>query len=521
MKIKHLLFAAALAGSVPAFAATYYVTPEGAGDKTGSDWNNAMGVEEFIAQADNNVDGDVYNLEGGTYNLPSTIFFKKSTYAIVNGSVKGGRTILSGDLNKDGVASEGDLVCLMRIEVVTGHADTAKPFAVNDVDFTCVYTNRDTDNFDDPDAGVTKCIGALYVHNSGNVTIKGCNFYGNTAAGDMGGPAAFAYLSKVNFVESNFFDNVANARGGAVRFRSNNKAKGVAIFENCTFKNNTNATELGGAFFMSHGVSATFINTTFVNNKSASNGAAVYLNSGNDYLCQGTFVSCTIAGNTITGDAQDAQVVSTQYANIHMANTVIVSDNDKTNAILFKSGTAQDKFSFVSGGYNYVGNVIGNEAADKIIWLDSDRYGVECTYASIFGTNTIGEDNLLKAATFVQGASAEELTEATSSWGLPAGIDITKDVLGTVRADKVSVGAYAETEVHIPTGIEDVAADGKQALVSLGNGAYTIAGATSVEAYSVMGCRVATVAGDTVDLSAAAPGMYILKAGNKVFKVIK
>ena len=46
--------------SMPAFAATYYVTPDGAGTKDGSSWENAFGVAEFRTKASTNVNGDVY-----------------------------------------------------------------------------------------------------------------------------------------------------------------------------------------------------------------------------------------------------------------------------------------------------------------------------------------------------------------------------------------------------------------------------------------------------------------------------
>ncbi len=524
MKIKHLLFAAALAGSVPAFAATYYVTPEGAGDKTGADWENAMGTAEFVAQAKLNADGDIYNLAGGVYTPSEPFGFKKATYAIINGSVKDGRTVLSGGYDGENGGSETVRRSLIRFQTNTGAGNVTKPAVINDVDFTAVYTSINSDptadTSDTPIAGA----GALYVDNSGCVAVNRCNFYGNTAAGSMGGPATHARRSGVTFTDCVFSDNSAVSRAGAVRLSSDNGSKGIIVFENCVFKNNKIDDIYGGAVFMSHGKSATFINTIFAGNECAADGAAVYLNSSSAHPCAGTFVSCTIAGNKSTGEAQDGQIVSTQYADIHMVNTVVVSKNDNTADLFFKSGAAQAKFSFVSGGYNYVGTVVDNvtdSTEDRITWLDTDRHGDDCTYSSIFGNNVIGVDNILNATTIIEGATGAQLTGATAEWGLPADADITKDIFGNERVEGVSVGAYAETEVHIPTGIEDVAADGKQALVSLGNGAYTIAGATSVEAYSVMGCRVATVAGDTVDLSAAAPGMYILKAGNKVFKVIK
>ena len=51
-----------------AAAATMYVTPAGAGDKSGSDWDNAMGEAEFLADwRDNSEAGDTYYIYSGTY----------------------------------------------------------------------------------------------------------------------------------------------------------------------------------------------------------------------------------------------------------------------------------------------------------------------------------------------------------------------------------------------------------------------------------------------------------------------
>jgi hypothetical protein len=64
-----------------AAAATMYVTPAGAGNKSGSSWSNAMGLTELIADLSGADEaGDIYYLAGGTYTLTgSSAFYANGT----------------------------------------------------------------------------------------------------------------------------------------------------------------------------------------------------------------------------------------------------------------------------------------------------------------------------------------------------------------------------------------------------------------------------------------------------------
>ena len=245
MNLRNLLLSFTAVTAAPLFAATYYVTPEGAGTKDGSSWENAFDVEGFREQALKNVDGNVYELAAGTYNPSACIIFKKATFATVNGSTEG-RTILSGDINNDGYASDGDLQRLMRFQTNTTTGDETRPVVITNIDFTNVYTNiKDDPTNDTGDAGVPG-VGALYINNSGFVTVTNCNFYGNWAQGEKGGPAAQCHRSTVKFTNCVFRDNSANYRGGAVRLRADG-IKGITTFDGCVFKNNTNYHHFEGA----------------------------------------------------------------------------------------------------------------------------------------------------------------------------------------------------------------------------------------------------------------------------------
>lgn len=525
MRLRNLLLSFTAVTAAPLFAATYYVTPEGAGTKDGSSWENAFDVEGFREQALKNVDGNVYELAAGTYKPSACIIFKKATFATVNGSTEG-RTILSGDINNDGYASNGDLQRLMRFQTNTTTGDETRPVVINNIDFTNVYTNiKDDPTNDTGDAGVPG-VGALYINNSGFVTVTNCNFYGNWAQGEKGGPAAQCHRSTVKFTNCVFRDNSANYRGGAVRLRADG-IKGITTFDGCVFKNNTNYHDFGGAIFMAHGISLNIVNTTFTGNKAAS-GAAIYSNRVN-YPGALRIINSTIAGNTVTGENPDGQITTTQSANMSIVNSVIVSNDEKTADIYFNDVPSEKEFSFVSGGYNYIGNVNDAvaEPAKTITWLDTDSHGKDCTYASIFGENKINDKNVINPVKYFAGASGEQIETAVAAWGLPEGLNLTTDASGKTRVTGMTPGADSFTEAEIKdftTGIITTLDDTADAprLVKVAKNVYTIEGASEgIMVYTVNGSTVAMTSGNTVDLNSFANGLYIIKSGNSVFKVIK
>lgn len=542
MNLRNLLLSVAAIAATPLFAKTYYVTPEGAGTKDGTSWENAFDTEGFREQALKNADGDVYELAAGTYKPSACIIFKKLSYATINGSTKG-RTILSGDKNGDGNATNDDLNSLIRFQTNTGAGVTTKPVVINNVDFTSVYTKVDEDDTTDAENQVitgVNGIGALYVDNCGSVTVTNCNFYENLAEGERGGAAAHCRRSTVKFLNCIFHDNSANFRGGALRITSDRGTKGQTTIENCIFKNNTNNNEFGGAIYQGYGHYLNIVNSTFYGNKCANRGAAIFANSSTSHPCEVRIVNSTIAGNTITGENLNGQVASSQYANIRITNSIIASNDEKTADIYFNNKeAANEKFSFISGGYNYVGNVVDmanqtattaedvTEPVEKIKWQSTDNVGAENTYASIFGDNTLNSDNQLVPVKYVAGASGEQVTSATADWGLPTGLSLAKDAAGNARAAGMTPGANSYTEQQIKdftTSVITVIDDAANAprLVKVANGVYTVEGTTEgVTVYTVNGATVAATSGNTIDLSSFANGLYIIKSGNAIFKVMK
>lgn len=516
MKLKSLLLSMSVMATTPVFAATYYVTPDGAGAKDGSSWENAFDTAGFVAQVQNNVDKDEYNFAAGIYVPAGQMIFKDNTSAVLHGSTEG-RTIFSGDRNGDGVPNTGDADRFFAFRTGTADGNTSRPVIIDNIDFTGLYTNISS-------ASNEYNRGALGFDNSGYVVISNCNFYDNVAVGDMGGTCVNSNRSSVTLKNCRFYNNTGKARGAAIRLfasasDSNLSKKGVTTIESCVFDNNTITGANGGAIIMQHGKSLTIVNSTFTRNSAGSNGAALFFN-GNDGSFTRTvnIINSTFAGNTITGDAADAQITSTQQANINIANSIITCDN---NVAAFKfNSNATGNFAFVSGGYNFVGTV--TNAPAELTWLATDNQDEDCTYTAIFGDNTLDSDNVIIPANFYLGATGTEVNEAVASWGLPADLDLTVDQLGNERTGEVTPGAYAYEKSNT-TGIEDILGNDNAArLVSLGANLYQIEGCEgAVSIYNISGINVMTTIDNTIDLNSMAAGIYIIKAGNTIFKVTK
>lgn len=516
MKLKSLLLSMSVMATAPVFAATYYVSPEGAGTKDGSSWDNAFDTAGFVAKVKTNQDKDEYYFAAGTYVPAGQMVFPDNTSAVLHGSTDG-RTIFSGDRNGDGTPNSGDADRFFAFRTGTADGNTTRPVIVDNIDFTGLYTNISS-------ASNEYNRGALGFDNSGYVVISNCNFYDNVAVGDMGGTCVNSNRSTVTLKNCCFYNNTGKARGAAIRLFSTNdanaKTKGVTTIEACVFDKNTITGANGGAIIMQHGKSLTIVNSTFTRNSAGSNGAALFFN-GNDGSFTRTvnIINSTFAGNTITGDAADAQITSTQQANVNIANSIITCDE---NVAAFKfNSNATGNFAFVSGGYNFVGTV--TDAPAEITWLDTDNHGDDCTYTAIFGDNTLDSDNVIIPASFYLGATGTEVSDAVASWSLPADLDLTVDQLGNERTGEVTPGAYAYEKPDNTTGIEEITGNADAArLISLGAGLYQIEGCDSaVSVYNISGINVMTTNSSSIDLSSMAAGLYMIKAGNTIFKVIK
>lgn len=507
MKIKSVLFTLSLVAATAANSANYYVSPAGSGLKDGSSFENAFDVEAFTAQAAANVNGDNYYFAAGLYYIPSTVVFQVATGANLYGASEGDqRTVFSGDANGNNNPDDGESSRLIRFQANTVDGNSTNAILVKDIDFTCVFTNTDDSSNNS---------GALAIDNSGDVTVENCNFYNNWAQGTQGGPAAYLYRSTVRFVGCQFSNNKANYRGGAIRINSNANTKGVVTFENCVIKNNLSYHDLGGAIFAANFKSITLVNSTVYGNEAKSGrGGAIYFNGyssaadGYPRLLQ--IINSTIAGNT-TGEAtNDGQIATTQSAHIYIANSLIPSGNGVAS-IAFTGDVQNDAAVLTSGGYNYIGSIASSlDDSPELNWLETDTYGEACSYASIFGENTLSQGKVVMPATFVLGATGSQVVDALTaasedSWNFPIGVDYSVDQLGNERTGQKTPGAVALTAEEIKAGEDSSSA------VEL------VSESSIVTVYNLQGVAVRVNVNKSDALSNLPAGVYI--AGGKKYVV--
>lgn len=460
---KFTLVAALLAAPAALFAqSNHYISVTGAGANDGSSWDNAMPFSVLCKNIDTYENGDVFYFKEGTYVVTTPLKVTKKGYTFIGGFASeltgtsnetptyptATPTVFSGDVNSDGVASEGDAECLLSFKTDTKNGDNTKKVVLKGLELTCAYSQTS------PGDNAT-ARGALHLDNCGWVEVDNCRFYGNVGedpTGEdpkhVGGMAFTSHRSLSVFNDCEFTDNKAVSRGGAIKLTSDNKEKGKTTFNRCLIARNTIKNDLGSAICMQHGAYLQIVNSTVTGNAGPDGEAAIYA-TGTDgsHLRYVYIVNSTVAGN---GAAP--QIEMTSDANLFVANSIIVSDGDA--AALSVSTTKES----VSGGMN----IVGSDAAGTLTWGDTDDAQAGNNYAAVFGENVLGDNGVIEPLAETGKYTAAALAEAIADWGIEA--DVTVDQTGKKRAEGSTPGAYAKTT---PSGIQGV-----EAVEEAGDGAY-------------------------------------------------
>ena len=416
MKRFTLMLAGVLCASA-SFATDYYVSVDGSGEKSGSSWENAIAFTEMYSNINTKYkNGDVFYFQGGTYYVPAKVPTVSNGYSFI-GATTGTPTVFSGDVNGDGVATEGDASTLLFIQLATKNGDTSKHFVLKNITFTGAYVNQTRTS-------------ALRVDNSGWVDVQNCIFDKNISVyskdNNHGGPACLLERSTVNFTDCKFTNNESVGRGGAIKLTSDVSTKGYTNLLRCLVSGNK-AKTLGSAIFFNHGQELNIINSVITENVSGTEGevgAIFSIGADSNYARQITLINSTVAGNM-----GGAQVLGRKDAVIRIANSIIVGDGT-TSAI-----SLQDKPKQVlSNGYNIIGMYkVGT--APTSAWKTSDFVSDDNTLSSIFGSNTVTNGPV--AAPY--GATQVQMEAIAKGWSL--GQDLKQDINGVSRGDIAVPGA--------------------------------------------------------------------------------
>ena len=429
MKRFTLMLAGVLCASA-SFATDYYVSVEGSGEKNGNSWENAIAFTDMCGKINEYQNGDVFYFQGGTYYVPAKVPTVSNGYSFI-GATTGTPTVFSGDVNGDGVATEGDASTLLFIQLATKNGDTSKHFVLKNITFTGAYVNQTRTS-------------ALRVDNSGWVDVQNCIFDKNISVyskdNNHGGPACLLERSTVNFTDCKFTNNESVGRGGAIKLTSDVSTKGYTNLLRCLVSGNK-ANTLGSAIFFNHGQELNIINSVITENVSGTEGevgAIFSIGADANYARQITLINSTVAGNK-----GGAQVLGRKDADIRIANSIIVGDGT-TPAI-----SLQDKPKQVlSNGYNIIGMYkVGT--APTSAWKTSDFVSDDNTLSSIFGSNAVTNGPL--AAPY--GATQVQIEAIAKDWSL--GQNLKQDINGVSRGDIAVPGAVVAEPLKGKFGITD------------------------------------------------------------------
>lgn len=398
------------------FATDHYVSVDGSGEKDGSSWENAIAFTDMYSNINEYENGDVFYFQGGTYYVPTKVPTVSKGYSFI-GATTGTPTVFSGDVNGDGVATEGDASTLLFIQLATKNGDPSKHFILQNITFTGAYVNQTRTS-------------ALRVDNSGWVDVQNCIFDKNISVyskdNNHGGPACLLERSTVNFTDCKFINNESVGRGGAIKLTSDAQTKGYTNLLRCLVSGNK-ANTLGSAIFFNHGQELNIINSVITENVSGTEGEAgaiFSIGADGNYARQITLINSTVAGN-IGG----AQMLGRKDAAIRLANSIMVGDG--TAPAIFLQDTPK---TFVSNGYNIIG-MYSIGTASTSAWMTSDFVSDDNTLNSIFGSNAVTDGPVAVP----YGATQAQLKEIATTWNLNQ--DLNLDIHGVSRGAIAVPGA--------------------------------------------------------------------------------
>jgi predicted outer membrane repeat protein len=417
----------------------------------GSSWNKALPYSQLLKQVKTFDKGVTVCLAGGKY-YPIEKLRISNAINLIGGFDPDLRdttdvipiypsrtpTVISGDKDRDGQFSTGDLPTLISVDMSKATSN-AYPVCIKGLDLTGAYSS--VEKYDS--------LGAIYFYDTQAGKVSNCYIYNNKSE-SYGGIALRAAASNIHVTDCDFHDNHADSRGGAIRLSSNNKSKGLSTIERSSLWNNGVNTNVGAAICVQHGLALYIINTSITGNTSAS-GGAIYANGADDNYARALYlVNSTIAGN---GGNQIQMTQSNNGAQLHMANSIIVGNEDRgdeaSSAIVITGNAKKENGEITSGGFNIIGTLLvadANAAAPQ--WNEADSINETNTLSTIFDGSVRDRGLFTPKTTTTAGGYGESLGDNISTWNLPDA-NLSVDIQGNPRGKGTTPGAIA----GISTGI--------------------------------------------------------------------
>ena len=391
--------------------AAYYVKEQPAGNATGMDWDNAMGVDALRNLLQTNGNSDISNANAVKLD-GKKIYVAAGSYEMAKEN-SGVKIEYSGYSKQVEITIEGGYNPLSTGTDLTKR-DVAK------------YTTAFVRNTSSGASATSNSL--LVLGNQTNIIFDGCTFNGQYGLSDAGSVRAVfvaagggdATLQLNNCVIKNFNrgSDSGNDGGAAIRV-----SKGRVLLNQVEMVSNK-ATGRGGAITTTAGNSFLFMNNCLLHENYAPTAWGTSIHAGNGYVCMN---NVTVLGTAATGGNS---ITVNGDAYFMLANTTIVGNSGNPNGV-FRAGK---NASLV------VNSLFAKGAGNRTIYAGNITSGGYNVYqAADAGWGAVATDTDYSSQTL----PAATLTDGVYQWTVTGVIDefaTRQAVINAVKSFDATVG---------------------------------------------------------------------------------
>lgn len=391
--------------------AAYYVKEQPAGNATGMDWDNAMGVDALRNLLQTNGNSDISNANAVKLD-GKKIYVAAGSYEMAkeNSGVK---------IEYSGYSKQVEIT----IEGGYDPSSTGTDLTKRDIGKYTTALVRNTDSNASATTDGMFCLG-----NQINITFEGCTFDGQYGQGEKGnvngfyvaaGQSGNAILQLKNCVVKNFNRESASDAGPAIKI-----TKGNVFLERVELVNNRAANRGGAILVSNNNAPLLFMNNCLLHENYAPAAWGTAIHAGNGYVCMNNVTVLGTPGTagtsvTVNGDAY-----------FMLANTTIVGNAGNPNGVFRAGGRAS----------TVVNSLFAKGAGNRTIYAGNITSGGYNVYqAADAGWGAIATDTDYSSQTL----PAAILTDGVYQWTVTGTIDefATKQaVIDAVKSFDATVG---------------------------------------------------------------------------------
>ena len=391
--------------------AAYYVKEQPAGNATGMDWDNAMGVDALRNLLQTNGNSDISNANAVKLD-GKKIYVAAGSYEMAkeNSGVK---------IEYSGYSKQVEITIEGRYDPSSTGTDLTK----RDI------SKHTTAFVRNAGSGASATSNSLLVlGNQTNIIFDGCTFNGQYGLNDAGSVRAVfvaagggdATLQLNNCVIKNFNRGSDGGTDGGAAVKV---SKGRVLLNDVEMVNNK-ATGRGGAITTTAANSFLFMNNCLLHENYAPTAWGTAIHAGNGYVCMN---NVTVLGTTATGGNS---ITVNGDAYFMLANTTIVGNSGNPNGVFRAGGRAS----------TVVNSLFAKGAGSRTIYAGNITSGGYNVYqAADAGWGAVSTDTDYSSQTL----PAATLTDGVFQWTVTATIDefATKQaVIDAVKSFDATVG---------------------------------------------------------------------------------